>query len=34
MAYWLGFLAADGSVSDKNNSLTLILKESDKCAIE
>lgn len=34
MAYWLGFLAADGNIKDKTNALTFVLKESDRCAIE
>ena len=31
MAYWLGFLAADGNIKDKANALTFVLKESDRC---
>lgn len=33
-AYWLGFLYADGNVSDRNNSIELGLKESDYEHIE
>lgn len=34
MAYWLGFLAADGCVSDKKHCLTVVLKSSDVCCLQ
>lgn len=34
MAYWLGFLAADGCVSEKKHRLTLVLKSSDNCCLQ